>query len=148
MPLFLRYDDALPGCGFWVVEDKDSHEFLGWCCMRLEQNSLTDASIGYRFLPRAWGKGFATEATNALMDIGFSTLGLVNILASAYEKNLASISVMKKLGLTFVKTFRFEVLSQDTSMQDSEAVWDGVDVEYVIHRSVWLERKMMAGNVS
>ena len=90
----------------------------------------------------------ATEATNALMDIGFSTLGLVNILASAYEKNLASISVMKKLGLTFVKTFRFEVLSQDTSMQDSEAVWDGVDVEYVIHRSVWLELKMMAGNVS
>ncbi|MGV2481076.1 UNVERIFIED_CONTAM: GNAT family N-acetyltransferase, partial [Salmonella enterica subsp. enterica serovar Weltevreden] len=49
------------------------------------------------------GKGYATEAGKACLDYGFGPLGLKRIIGRADVANLASIRVLKKLGMTFYK---------------------------------------------
>lgn len=59
--------------------------------------------LGYRFTRSSWGNGFATEAARAVIDYGFSVLGLHEIVAMALIDNTDSIRVIEKLGFTFVR---------------------------------------------
>ncbi len=56
--------------------------------------------IGWRLLPEHWGKGYATEAATALLRHGFTDLGLQKIVAFAVPANIASVNVMKRIGMT------------------------------------------------
>jgi RimJ/RimL family protein N-acetyltransferase len=137
LPLFLKYDKEQPCLGFWLVSENESSDFVGWCCLRADEHNPNVASVGYRFLKSAWGKGYATEATRLLINRGFTELGLQRIIADTYEENMASRRVMEKLGLRFVRTFRFNPNAQETSQQDETQTWDGDDVEYALDRSDW-----------
>lgn len=64
--------------------------------------------IGWRFLPEAWGKGLATEAARALIDHGFSALGLNGIVAFAAEVNAASRGVMQRIGMRHEPALDFD----------------------------------------
>ncbi len=55
--------------------------------------------IGWRYDCDYWGNGYATEAARALMDLGFTTLELDEIVAFAVHDNVSSIAVMKRLGM-------------------------------------------------
>jgi RimJ/RimL family protein N-acetyltransferase len=68
------------------------------------------ANIGYAVAWTDWGKGFATEATRAVVDFGFQDFGLAKICARADPRNIASIRVMEKLGMTREGYFRSQVL--------------------------------------
>ena len=54
---------------------------------------------GYRLLPDAWGRGFATEGARALLNHGFQTLGLYRIIGLTHPDNAASQRVLQKAGL-------------------------------------------------
>lgn len=56
--------------------------------------------VGWRFVHRAWGKGFATEAASASLTYGFNELGLREIVAFTVPANERSIRVMERLGMT------------------------------------------------
>lgn len=56
--------------------------------------------IGWRLLPRAWGKGYATEAAARALNDAFARLGMGHVLAYAAPDNVASQAVMCRLGLT------------------------------------------------
>ena len=58
-----------------------------------------EIEVGYRFLKRHWGNGYATESALASLDWGFDDLGLERIVAVALETNLASRRVLEKCGL-------------------------------------------------
>lgn len=90
------------GYGRWLVSLKESGEPLGWCGLKYHNDSA-DTDLGYRFLRKHWGKGYATEAGKACLDYGFGPLGLKRIIGRADVANLASIRVLKKLGMTFYK---------------------------------------------
>ena len=95
-----RNDGAAPG-GSWTVEDKASSDFLGWCgLMALEDSGLIE--IGYRYLPKAWGRGLATEAAARVLDYGFRVFGFDPIVAVAHPENRASHRVLEKIGLVRV----------------------------------------------
>ena len=51
--------------------------------------------------PNAWGKGCATEAARAALELGFETIGLALIFAVTKPENIASQAVMKRLGLVY-----------------------------------------------
>ena len=51
--------------------------------------------------PDGWGKGYATEAARAALELGFGTIGLALIFAVTWPENLASQAVMKRLGLAY-----------------------------------------------
>lgn len=55
--------------------------------------------IGYVFHPAYAGKGYATEAANALLRLGFEGLGLHRIIARLDERNDASAAVARRVGM-------------------------------------------------
>jgi RimJ/RimL family protein N-acetyltransferase len=68
------------------------------------------ANLGYCTAREFWGRGFATEAARAVVDYGFTTFGLAKICARADPRNVRSVRVMEKLGMTREAYFRSHVL--------------------------------------
>lgn len=59
--------------------------------------------LGYRLCLKHWGKGYATEAAEALLDYGFTSLNLEKIVAFAVHQNSASLKVIEKLGFVYTR---------------------------------------------
>jgi len=92
------------GFGLWMCEARASGEALGICGL-VKRDSLEDVDIGFAFLPRFWGQGFAHEAATAVLDYGREVLELDRIVAITSPDNAPSIRVLEKLGLRLEKTF-------------------------------------------
>lgn len=58
-----------------------------------------EGSIYYFFNSAYWGRGYATEAVNALLEFAFFQLRLHRIFATCDPENGASASVLKKAGM-------------------------------------------------
>jgi ribosomal-protein-alanine N-acetyltransferase len=58
-----------------------------------------EAEFGWYLRSGAWGRGYATEATELLLMFGFRELGLVRMTATADPANGASIRALTKSGL-------------------------------------------------
>ncbi|MEM7076904.1 MAG: GNAT family N-acetyltransferase [Pseudomonadota bacterium] len=65
--------------------------------------------IGWRLLPRFWGRGLATEAARAVLVHAVQDLGLRGILAYTAPDNHASQRVMARLGLIRATELDFAV---------------------------------------
>lgn len=63
-------------------------------------NEHRRGELGYWIGLPFWNRGYATEASAALLDFGFGMLGLYRIQASHMTRNPASGRVMQKLGMT------------------------------------------------
>ncbi|MEC4724045.1 GNAT family N-acetyltransferase [Shewanella sp. D64] len=114
IPRLEKYSNQAKGWGLWKVSltmlDKAVQvPFLGWILVR-PMDFFTDTpqwdnlEIGWRFKQIAWGKGYATEAAQAVIAVVTQEPHLNVISAIALEENLGSINIMKKLGMTFLKT--------------------------------------------
>ncbi|MBV9623363.1 MAG: GNAT family N-acetyltransferase [Acidobacteria bacterium] len=68
------------------------------------------AELGYWVGVPYWGKGYATEAAQAVVRYGFDQLGLNRIFASHFRQNPASGKVLKKLGMRHEGRMRQHVL--------------------------------------
>src|SRR5687767_6404699 len=58
------------------------------------------AEMGYLIGKPHWGKGYATEAAEAMLRYGFETLDLSNVYAHHMTINPASGRVLEKIGMT------------------------------------------------
>jgi len=93
--------------GRLAVIDKSSHEFIGFCGIKThEASQITD--IGYRFMKRHWGKGYATEACAAVLEFAFKNHQKQQIIAHVHEYNTGSQSVAEKLGFTLDHRFLWD----------------------------------------
>jgi RimJ/RimL family protein N-acetyltransferase len=88
------------GFGLCTVELKDSGCPVGICGL-MKRDYLDAADIGFAFLPAYWGKGYAYEAANAILNFAKADLGLKRILATTRPENIASQKLLEKLGLRF-----------------------------------------------
>ena len=88
------------GFCFYLVERKEDNIPLGLCGL-VKRDSLEDVDIGYAFLPKYWGKGYAYEAASATLAYSIDTLGLNRIVAITTQDNEASAKLLKKIGLKF-----------------------------------------------
>jgi RimJ/RimL family protein N-acetyltransferase len=118
------------GYGRWAAIEKATGEFVGWLSLRPDEGDLEQVELGYRLRQSAWGKGYATEGSQALVDKGFSELGARRIFATTMTVNVASRRVMEKLGLKYVRTFH------ESWPETIEGTEEG-DVEYALTRSEW-----------
>lgn len=108
---FIRSQYDTLGIGRWAVIDKKSGDFLGWSGLKFITGSINGKTgyydLGYRFLKRHWGKGYATEAAIASLDYGFKVLKLKEIFAIADCQNLNSCRILEKSGFEFVEIFDY-----------------------------------------
>lgn len=90
------------GWGLWKVFLKESREFIGfaglWMFFEEQQPQLL-----YGLLPAFTGKGYATEASNAVIEYAFGTLGFHYLTASFDAGHLPSEKVCQRLGMKWVK---------------------------------------------
>lgn len=63
-----------------------------------------DIELGYILAPTVWGKGFASEAVRALVDIVFGLTQANRILAQSRVNNLGSRRVLEKNGFAFLES--------------------------------------------
>ena len=94
------------GFGMYVVTLKESGEPIGTCGL-IQRDTLPDVDIGFAFLPRYRGQGFAFESAAAVMEYGTGVIGLKRIVAIVSANNQASIRLLEKIGLRFERTIRF-----------------------------------------
>ena len=90
------------GFGEFSVTDLKTNEFLGRAGFAELKNG--EIEVGYLLLKEYWGKGIATEALSALLDWAGKALSVPRILAYAQINHHASIGVMKKAGMRYLKT--------------------------------------------
>ncbi|MGL5793061.1 MAG: GNAT family N-acetyltransferase [Waterburya sp.] len=108
LPYVMSYDNQ-DELGFWAIIEKSSQEFIGWIFLRpeadfklLQQLNLADSEaieLGYRIRKLSWGKGYTTEASQALVNRCFTESNINKINAWALAENKASVRVMEKAGL-------------------------------------------------
>nr|NGX51438.1 hypothetical protein [Chlamydiota bacterium] len=95
--------------GFFACELKENEEFVGICGVLIRTELGEDENeIGYLFVRKHWGKGYATEAARACIDYGFNTLGYTRLISIIDPKNSASVRVAEKNGLKREKEVIFK----------------------------------------
>ena len=94
------------GFGYWMFRDKDVGHFVGRGGLQhIDIEGVAEVEVGYTVQVDNWGQGFATEIARALITIGFTQLGLNNIVCFTLTTNCASQRVMEKVGFTFERDF-------------------------------------------
>jgi RimJ/RimL family protein N-acetyltransferase len=131
LPRILSYYERFDSYGYWAAEEQSTGEFIGWFALHPNEDSPPgELELGYRLRRSAWGKGYATEGSRALVDKAFRELGAERVRAEAMTVNTASRRVMEKAGLKYVRTFHLEW------PEEIEGTAEG-DVEYAITRADW-----------
>ena len=110
IPRMEKYRDDKLGWGIWQVSDKVTDEYLGWVLIRpmaffTESPNFKDLELGWRFFQSTWGKRYATEAAIAIKDAVALHADVTHVSALALADNLASVGVMKKMGMSFVRAY-------------------------------------------
>jgi RimJ/RimL family protein N-acetyltransferase len=91
---------------FLAVDLADPHAMIGEVSLIWRDAVSRQGEIGYIFNPLHHGHGYATEATRALLGLGFEGLGLHRIYARCAAANTASWHVMERLGMRREAHFR------------------------------------------
>jgi RimJ/RimL family protein N-acetyltransferase len=135
LPAFLEYYARSDGYGFWAAVEKATGEFIGWFHLRPRADGAADEpELGYRLRRSAWGKGYATEGSRALIEKAFTDLGARRVWAETMVVNTASHRVMEKAGLKYVRTFHADWPEKIEGDEEG-------DVEYALTRAEWHERR-------
>ena len=67
-------------------------------------DGVSEVELAYLVDRNHWGKGYATEASQRILDYGFGDLGLERIIAIIHPLNSGSIRVADKCGFTYERS--------------------------------------------
>ncbi len=103
----LRAQIAERGWGLWAVEvlqdeapaQNQSIGFVGLYIPDPDLPCSPCVEISWRLMPEYWGKGYATEAARAVLQVAFETVRLAEIVSFTSLPNLRSQAVMKRIGM-------------------------------------------------
>lgn len=90
------------GFGLYAVLRKGDATPIGMCGL-IKRDNLDDVDIGFAFLDRHAGQGYAFEAAKAVMSHAREVLGIQRIVAITSVDNERSIRLLEKIGLRFEK---------------------------------------------
>jgi RimJ/RimL family protein N-acetyltransferase len=85
------------GFGMYLVTRKSDGEAIGMAGL-VKREFLKYVDVGYAFLPRGRGQGFATEAAAACVELARERFELKRLAAITDPGNGVSIRVLEKLG--------------------------------------------------
>lgn len=103
--LFIRQAKEIPRKYYQLaIESKTTGQFIGTVCLRIETEN--QASMGAGLSRKFQGRGLIQEASRALVQFGFSKLGIHRIYAETIGQNLAAIRLCQSLGMRKEAHFR------------------------------------------
>ncbi len=82
-----------------VVTLRESGTVIGTVNLTLRSEEHRQGEIGYVFHPDHQGRGYATEAMQALLDYGFQTGRFHRIYGRCDARNFSSARLMERLGM-------------------------------------------------
>lgn len=130
LPRLIVQYGLTPGHGFFPAFEKAGGAYIGWFHFRVSREDPADIDLGYQLLKRAWGHGYATEGSAALIARGFTAQNVQRVVGCALVANAASVRVMQKLGMTFLHEF-----------EEARAIYpDRRAVKYALTRQAWEAR--------
>jgi ribosomal-protein-alanine N-acetyltransferase len=105
----LRDQYLTNGIARWAVIEKSSGNFIGWAGFKFITEPINGQKghydLGYRFIRKYWGKGYASECALALVPYGFNVLKQKTLYAYTAAGNKISKHILEKAGLVFQGTF-------------------------------------------
>ena len=108
LPRMLAWERRDPAWGYSAVLDRATGAFLGWVLLRPavdREPEPGELEIGWRFTRASWGRGYATEAAQAVLHHAVTALGARSVLATTMAVNTASRRVMEKIGMRHVRSW-------------------------------------------
>ena len=90
----------------FAVTLKDSGVLIGDTVLLFRDRDARQGEIGFSFNPAHGGRGYATEAANAVLDLGFDRFNLHRIFGRCDARNRASWRLMERLGMRREAHFR------------------------------------------
>ncbi|MGH6872716.1 MAG: GNAT family N-acetyltransferase [Rhizomicrobium sp.] len=103
------------GFGLYRTALKDSGAPIGICGL-VKRDGLDAPDLGFAFLEPYWRRGYAVEASRAVLRHARDDLGLTRLLAITAPRNAGSIAVLEKLGFRFVNTIRLPAHDDDSRL--------------------------------
>jgi RimJ/RimL family protein N-acetyltransferase len=116
----LRRTPGEPGWVQFTLERRQDARLVGDVGLSPRADEPGVVMVGYTIAPSEQGKGYATEAMQALVAYAFNELGADLVRAYADAENAPSVRVAEKVGLAVVE--RFEATDED-------GTWHGVRME-------------------
>jgi RimJ/RimL family protein N-acetyltransferase len=96
----IRLAKQYPRSGYeYAMEDKTDGRLIGSIGLYIHEPRRQQALMGYTLARDCWGRGFATDASKAMLNYGFQELKLHRISAMCDVRNIASFRVMEKSGM-------------------------------------------------
>jgi RimJ/RimL family protein N-acetyltransferase len=131
IPFHLGVYERLDRLGTWAAESRATGEFLGWFHFRPgPEADVRNIDLGYRLRRSAWNMGYATEGSQALINMGFTDLAVERVFAHTMAVNAASRRVLEKCGLRLVRTTPYDGPDPIEGAEHGE-------VEYALTKSEW-----------
>lgn len=126
------------GWGFWAVEKCDDRQFIGFVGLHIPNYDLPVTpcvEIGWRLAKKYWGRGYATEAARASLDVAFEKLNLTEVYSFASVGNKKSQAVMQRIGMTnTMNNFEHPMMPEGHPLREH--------VLYKIDRQTWLKKQL------
>lgn len=108
--------------------------FVGQVKLQLTSLEHHVFELGWTLAPSAQGRGLATEAVTAMLDLAVDSLGAHRVTAQIVPANLPSVALAERLGM------RLERLSR-LDQQDRNGEWTDIAV-YAITAAEWRARSL------
>lgn len=100
----LYYEDF--GYAYFLAEDILSGDVVGQIALLQDfVNGKNYHEVGYIIKKEYWGKGYACEGANALVQYAFETLNVPEVIAEIRPMNIWSINVAQRLGMVLKDEF-------------------------------------------
>ena len=100
------FNESVYKIQYWPIFELTTTDLIGCCGLRPYKEN--EYEIGFHLRPAFWGKGYAKETADAVIDYAFSVLKAKKLFAGHNPNNIASRKVLNKLGFTYVRDEFYE----------------------------------------
>ena len=124
----ITHDPGVPGDPFqFAVARRTDDVLVGDCMLALDAGDPANAEIGYTLSPTYRGKGYAVEASRAVLGYAFDHHEVALVRAVTDTRNGTSIAVAERLGMRLVGTVRTAFKGEpcdEHTYEITRAVWE------------------------
>ena len=110
------------GIGFWAICLKETGKLIGHIvCNQKEPKEFLTWHIGFVFNPAFYGKGYATEACERVIQYAFEELGAHRVESACHPDNTPAWKLLERLSMRREAHHKKNVFLRKTS--DGKPIW-------------------------